>query len=186
MTAKFKKRAKRMSEKEIKEDPGQPPEVVKAKMDLKNEITFQITRPIDSQELHIYVKAPVLAEIVRKMDNGNYPSADYAPIYKGILNNIPDATPGRVFTKPAIGKITRNFVSGTDFSFTEPPRSILLANPDKLAEGFTLVYKMDQGPIPPEMLRKWGKQFCEGCTDIVANARAFRMTWVMHEQDSAK
>lgn len=162
-----------------KEDPGQLPEVVKAREDVKNRVQLEITRPGDGQTLSIFIKAPVLAEIIRKMDPGNYVLAQFAEIYHPILVKHPEAK-GRIVSRPAITRISKNFAAATDFSFAEPPRACLLHNPDLLATGYTLTYKVD-APVPPDTLRRWGKQFMEGCNDIISNARPFKMSWVMNQ-----
>jgi hypothetical protein len=177
-----RKRKKKMADEpqaEKKDDPGQLPEVVKERADLKNQVQLSITRPGDGQSLSIFIKAPVLAEIIRKMDAGNYPFESFQEIYHPVLVRHPKAK-DRIISRPAITRITKNFASGTDFSFSEPPRACLLHNPDLLAEGYTLTYKVSE-PIPPDLLRKWGKQFMEGCQDIISNARPFKMNWVMNQ-----
>jgi hypothetical protein len=153
-------------------------ETVKAVEDKPNQVTLRISRGKSGQSLDIFIKAPVLAEVVRAMASGNYGKADYAEIYKSILVDLPE-NKARVITKPGIAKITKNFISGADFAW-DAPRAILIANPEKLAEGFTLTYKMDQ-PVAPDQLRKWGKMFNDGCKDIISNARPFTMSWVLDE-----
>jgi hypothetical protein len=155
------------------------PEVIKEKVDLKNDVRLEISGPGDGQTLHLFIKAPILAEVIRKMATGNYPLQHYADVYKPILLLREDAK-DRVVTRPAIARATKNFVGGTDFDWNEAPRTPLLANPDMLAEGFTLIVKQDK-PVPPDILRRWGKQFMDGCADIIQNARAFKMSWVMQE-----
>ena len=168
-------------EAEVKE---LPPEVVKARVDVPNSVTLSITRPADGQSLEIYIKAPVLAEIIAKMDTGNYPFDSFSEIYHTVLVKHPQAK-GRILSRPAISRITKNFAGGTDFSFAEPPRACLLHNPELLRAGYKLVYKVDQ-PVPPDQLRKWGKQFMEGCNDIISNARPFKMSWVMNPVDNVE
>lgn len=158
-------------------------EIELMKTNAKNQIIMEISRPDDGQSVAIFIKAPLLAEIVRKMANGNYPKADYSPIYKDLLVPL-EANKERIITKPAVAKITKNFVGGTDFDWAAP-RACLLYNADKLAEGFTLTYKVDQ-PVPPDVMRKWGKMLMDGCNDIIANARPFKMTWIMSETDGEK
>lgn len=162
-------------------------EVIKAREDRRNQVTMTITRPGDAQSLEIYIKAPVLAEIIRKMSPGSYTAADYDKVYKPILLPYPWKEMGKpkpasdiVITRPAVQKITPNFKGGTDFEW-DYPRACLLYNPDALTEGFKLTYKVDK-PIAPDTLRKWGKMFMDGCNDIIANARPFKMSWVMDEQ----
>lgn len=161
------------------------PEVVKEKVDLKNDLRLEIMRAEDGNTLSIYIRAPVLADIIRKMAPGNYRTDEYAAIYKPVLATLVDPATGkevsgRCITRPAITKATKLFVSGTDFLWEEPPRAILVANPDKLAEGFTLTYKMEK-PVSPDVMRRWGKNFIDGCADIISNSRPFKMSWVAEE-----
>ena len=157
------------------------PEVVKAKEDNLHQVKLEISRPPEGSVLHIYIKAPLVAAVIRGMATGNYAKGEYADIYKPVLKEIPDKK-DRVFTRPAITRATNKIVGGTDFSFAEPPRGILLANPDALEEGFTLVYKVD-APVPYDQLKKWGKQLMDGCQEIITNAKPFRMSWVMNKTD---
>lgn len=161
-------------------DPNAP-EVVKARDDRENQVTMHITRPGDGQTLQIYIRAPVLAEIISKMTPGNYDREAYSKIYEPILLAHPEAK-NRVITRGGIARATKNFAAGTDFTWTDPPRPILLCNPQALRDGYTLTYKVDS-PIPPDQIRKWGKMFMDGCQDIISNARAFRMSWVMSKVD---
>lgn len=163
------------------------PEVIKEKVDVKNDLRLEISRSEDGQALAIYVRAPLLASVVRKMAPGNYRIGDYAPIFKPILAQLVDPSngtpvPDRCVTRPAITKVTRNFRSTTDFSWEDLPPAIMVANPDKLEEGYTLNYKVDK-PIPPDIIRKWAKGFMDGCADLIANARSFKMTWVAEAED---
>lgn len=171
-----KKRKKKMDD--VKVEPVL--EVVKERTVDNSQMTMQIFRGQDPQTLSIYVRAPILASVVRNMTPSNYDKAAYAEIYKPILRELP-ANKLKVITRSAISKATRNFVPGTDFSFSENPRAILLANPEALEEGYTLQFKVDV-PVAQEQLRKWGKLFIEGCMDIISNARPFRMSWVMNKE----
>ena len=158
--------------------PAIEPQVVKEKVDETNDITLNITRPPDGAVLNLYIRAPMVARIIRGMADSNYEKAKYAPIYKEVLKEHPEAK-DRVITKKAITQATKNFVGGTDFSFSEPPRAILLANAEALEMGYTLTYKVE-APVPMDMLKKWGKQFMDGCKEIIANAKPFKMSWVMN------
>lgn len=166
-------------------------ETIKAREDIVNQVAFEVSRPDnDASVLHIFLRAPVLAEVIRKFETGNHNKEDLAPIYAPVLlplatlypegKNGKMAPPNLIVTRPGIARVTSNFRAAADFSWTEKPCSILLANPDKLAEGFTLIYKVD-APVPLETIRKWGKWFMDGCKDILANARPFKMSWVMEE-----
>ena len=149
--------------------------------DNKSNITLEISRPDGKQEYHIFIQAPKLAEIIAKMSPGNYALEEYTDIYKTILKPLEKegkTVKDRVITYPAIARITKNFVAGTDFSWNEQPRSCLLYNPEKLREGFTLVYKITE-PVLPDNLRKWGDMFVKGCKDIISNARPFKMSWIL-------
>ena len=175
MTWKKKKGPKKSMTEPAASDPQA--QIVKEKVDEANDITLTITRPPDGQSLNVYIRAPMVARIVRGMADSNYEMAKYSPIYKDILQPHPQAK-DRAVTKKAITLATKSFVGGTDFSFSESPRAILLANADALEAGYTLTYKVD-APVPMDMLKKWGNQFRDGCREIIANARPFKMTWVM-------
>lgn len=154
-------------------------EVLKEKVDLKNDVRLEISSPGDAQTLIITIRAPILAEVIRKMAPGNYLKENYAEVYKPILVPL-EADPKRVVTRPAICKATKNFEPATDFQWEALPRPVLLCNPDMLAAGFSITTKVDK-PVPPDVIRKWGKAFMDGCGDIIQNARPFRMAWVMQE-----
>lgn len=130
-------------------------------------------------KLEVYIRHPMLAEVIRKMTPGNYVRTEYDKVYQSILLAHPESKT-HVVTRPAIYVATKNFGKGVDFSWDQPPRGILLCNPDKLAEGYCLAVDI-KTPVPPETLRRWGKQFVEGCNDIIAASRPFKMTWVMTE-----
>lgn len=156
-----------------------PPEILKAREDLKTQVTLEISRPPEGQSLRIYIKAPLVASVVRNMTPGNYQKESYAAIYKPILKELA-ANPKMVITRPAIAKATRNFVGDVSFDFATQPRAILLCNPEALEEGYTLDFKVET-PVAQDQLRKWGKMFMEGCADIITNTRPFRMAWVMNK-----
>lgn len=174
------KKVKKMSETEV----GTPPQVVKEKVDPVSDVTLQITKPPEGQVLNIYIRAPQVAKVIRQMAKSNYPKEKFAPIYKDILMDLAEAVGKDVgklaVTRKAITTATKCFVSAADFSFTEAPRAILLANPDALEAGYTLTYKFDQ-PVPMDQLKKWGKAFMDGCKELIANARPFRMSWNMNK-----
>jgi hypothetical protein len=162
------------------------PAVLTKEKDKTNQVTLSIIRPAQGQVLEVHVRAPVVARIVRSMAMSNYPVDKFEPIYKDILAIHPmDKTGKTAITRAAISRATKNFEGGTDFGFDRAPRAILLANPDKLEEGYILTYKVET-PVPPDQLRKWGKQFIDGCEDIVSSARPFRMQWVMDETGPEK
>lgn len=173
-----KKARKKMSETAAAPTPATP-EVIKEKVDLKNDVRLEISGAGDGQTLNIFIKAPILAGIIRKMSVGNYPAESYAEVYKPLLVPL-EQDKRRVVTRPAICKATKNFSPQTDFTWEDLPRPALLMNPDKLEEGYTLAVKVDK-PVPPDVIRKWGKAFMDGCADIIQNARPFKMAWVMSE-----
>lgn len=182
MSASTKRKKKRGPRK--MEETENPPEVVKEKVDLPNDVQMTITRPPGANVLNIYIRAPMVAKIVRQMANSNYEKAKYSPIYKGILQDYPEeaaVAKGRVVTKKAITQATKNFVGGTDFSFAEAPRAILLANADILEQGYTLEYAVET-PVPMDVIKKWGKQFMDGCKEIIAAAKPYKMSWVMNKE----
>jgi hypothetical protein len=185
MSTKWKKkrRTKKM-DAENAENVETPTEVVKEKVDIPNDVKMTITRPPGANVLQIYIRAPMVAKIVRQMANSNYEKAKYAPIYKGILQDYPEevaVAKGRVVTKKAITQATKNFVGGTDFNFNEAPRAILLANADILEQGYTLEYTVET-PVPMEQIKRWGKQFMDGCKEIIAGAKPYKMSWVMNKE----
>lgn len=160
------------------------------KVDVKNDVQLEIEGVGDGQSMTVYIRAPELAKIIRKMAMSNYPGDKYAEVYKPILMPHPDAGKdpkykGSVVTRAAIAKTTKNFRGATDFSFEEAPTAILLANPDALEAGYKLTLKLDK-PAPPEVLKKWGKQFIDGCGDIMTNARPFKFTWTMQQTPTYK
>ncbi len=178
-----KKRRSNMAEENpetIHQQPNTPAAIPEKNMrDGVNQITLDISRGADSQSLDIYIRAPILAEIVRKMAPGNFAIAEYAEPYKAILMPL-EGKKDRCVTRPAVTKITNNFAKGADWSW-EAPRAVLIYNPDKLAAGYTINIKLD-APITHSDLKKWGDKFRDGCKDIIANARPFKMSWWMDEQ----
>jgi hypothetical protein len=177
----FKRKRKKKMENESKpEVPPEALEVAKERVIDDTQLKLEISRGADAQSLSIFVQAPLLASVIRNMTPSNYAKDEYDKIYAPILKELA-ANKTRVITRAAIAKATRNFVAGTDFSWTEPPRAILLANPDALEEGYTLQYKVDT-PVAQDQLRKWAKQFMDGCMDIISNARPFKMSWVMNKE----
>lgn len=160
-----------------------------SKKDMKNQGVLEIRGEQGSTgKLVIFFRHPVLADVVAKMACANYPKADFDKIYKPILMDHPNpeaAKQGRAATRPAIYTATKNFEAAADFSFTAPPRGILIANPEALRSGYELTIELSQ-PIPHDTLRKWGKQLMDGCADIIAASRPFKMSWVMTETPLGK
>jgi len=154
------------------------PEDIKVREDHTNRITFKIYREADSQDIKIYLRAPLAAEIIEKMAQGNYDAASFDKVYTSILSLIPEKKSLAV-TRPAIGKVTKNIVSAADWSW-DAPRAVLLANPAALRDGYTLTIKVTE-PIVPDVMREWGSKLVRGLKDIVANARPFTMHWTMDE-----
>lgn len=161
-----------------------PPAPVVDKVDIKNDLQLEIEGAGDGLSLKIYVRAPQLAEVVRKMAPSNWERSAFAPVFKPILLELPQ-NKERVITRGAISKATKNFVGAATLDFNEPPPAILLANPDALAEGYTLIHKLEK-PCPPDVIKKWGKQFMEGCGDIMTAARPFKFAWAMQQVSTFK
>lgn len=139
-------------------------------------------------KLEVYFRHPVLADIVEKMALSNYPRENFDKTYWDILMNHPDPkakAAGRVVTRAAIYTSTKNFEAADDFSFSSPPRGILIANPDALRRGYSLMVEL-KAPVPYDTLRKWGKQLMEGCSDIITASRPFRIEWTMKESTPSK
>lgn len=159
-------------------------EVSMSKADIKNQGVLEIRGEQGATgKLVVFFRHPVLADVVAKMAVANYPKADFDKVYKPILMDHPNpeaAKLGRAATRPAIYTATKNFEAAADFSFTAPPRGILIANPEALRSGFELIVELT-APIPHDTLRKWGKQLMDGCADIIAASRPFKMSWVMTE-----
>jgi hypothetical protein len=146
----------------------------------KTQVQLEIIRdPDDLSQFKIFIKAPLLASIVEKMTPGVYPKAEYHEVYGPILE-LAEGYKDKVVSRPAIYGATNYFVKGSDFSFLEKPRGVLLANPKALREGFTLTYK-PKDPIPLEDLKKWGANVMKGCEEILNNTRPFKMVWFMNE-----
>lgn len=164
-------------------------EVAKGGEDSKYRIHLLIERDEDTSRLKIFIKAPLVADIVRKMTPGNYSREGVSAIYKDILKTITkeDGTPDpkaadRFETRPAIGLATKKFVRSTEFNWAEGPSTLLISNPDKLTEGFTISVKVDE-PVAHDTLKSWGKSFMDGCKEIITNARPFQMHWVMDKTE---
>lgn len=138
-----------------------------------------VERADDGQSVSIYIKAPKLAEVVRKMAPGNYALKEYAEPYRPILVPL-EADKTRAITRPAITTITKNLVRGADWSW-DAPRACLLYNPDALEAGFTVKVKLDQ-PITEDITRNWAMMLVNGCKDIMKNAKPFRMSWILMEE----
>lgn len=175
------KRVKKMSEEKIAEDFGL------SKKDIKNNGVLEIRGEQGSTgKLEIYFRHPVLADIIEKMAIGNYPTANFAAVYKPILMDHPNPqAKGRSVSRPAIYAATKNFEAAEDFSFSSAPRGVLISNPTALREGFSLVIEL-KAPVPHDTLRKWGKQLMDGCADIIAASRPFKMAWTMQESVPGK
>lgn len=157
------------------------------KSDQKNSGILEIRAENGSAgRLEVYFRHPVLAEVIEKMALGNYPTDQFDKIYKPVLMDHPDPkAKGRSASRPAIYNATKNFVASADFDFTQPPRGILIANPKALRDGFSLFVEL-KTPVPHDTLRKWGKQLMDGCADIIAASRPFKMQWVMTESTPGK
>lgn len=136
--------------------------------------------------LEVFFRHPVLAEVVSKMGMGNYPREQFDKIYAPCLLDFPDPkAKGKVVSRPAIYNTTKNFVAATDFDFAQPPRGVLISNPDALRAGFSLFIEL-KTPVPTDTLRKWGKMLMDGCADIISASRPFTMQWVMTESVPGK
>ncbi len=133
--------------------------------------------------LEIYIRHPVLAEIIKNMTPGNYKKDGYDKVYAPCFLTLPAAT-DRCITRPAIYGSTKNFVKGTDWSW-DAPRAILISNPEKLIQGFSLTIEL-KAPVPQDQLRRFGKMFMDGCSDIISAARPFKMTWNMVETTAGR
>lgn len=164
-------------------------DVAVSKKDLKNQGVLEIRGEQGSTgKLEIYFRHPVLAEIIEKMSVGNYPRESFSSVYKPILMDHPDkkaAGQGKAATRPAVYTASKNFEAADDFSFSSPPRGVLVSNPQALRDGFSLLVEL-KAPVPHDTLRKWGKQLMEGCNDIIAASRPFRMSWTMTESTPGK
>ena len=139
-------------------------------------------------KLEIYFRHLVLADIVEKMAMSNYPRDNFDPVYKPILMDHPDPkakAANRVVTRALIYAATKNFEAAEDFSFSSTPRGILIANPEALRAGYSLMVEL-KAPVPYDTLRKWGKQLIEGCSDIITASRPFRINWTMTESTPSK
>lgn len=138
--------------------------------------------------LEVYFRHPVLAEVVDKMAIGNYPKDQFDKVYSPCLLDHPNPKAkeqGRVVSRPAIYTATKNLVAGSDFDFSQPPRGVLISNPEALRKGFSIFIEL-KTPVPHDTLRKWGKLLMDGCADIIAASRPFTMQWVMTEKTPTK
>lgn len=162
-------------------------ETLISKGDIKNEGVLEIRAENGSAgRLEVYFRHPVLAEVVSKMGMGNYPTEQFDKVYGPCLMPHPDPkAKGRSVSRPAIYNSTKNFVASADFDFSQPPRGVLIANPEALRTGFSLFIEL-KTPVPTDTLRKWGKQLMDGCADIIAASRPFTMQWVMTESVPGK
>lgn len=154
------------------------------KVDVKNDVSLEIEGQGDGLTLKISVRAPLLAEVIRKMAPGNYPRADYHESLRPIMMPL-EANKERVVTRPAIAKTTKNFAGSTVLDMNEPPPAIMVANPDALVSGYTITLKLDK-PCPPDLVKRWAKQFIDGCGDIMTAARPFKYTWYMQQTPTYK
>lgn len=166
----------------------QTPEMVYSK-DLKAQGSLEIRADNGSAgRLEIYFRHPVLADVVEKMGISNFGMDDFDPVYKPILLPHPDPkarAAKRCVTRTAIYNATKNFRSGTDFDFAQPPCGILICNPEALRQGFSLFIEL-KAPVPTDTQRKWGKQLVDGCNDIISSARPYTMAWVFKETTPTK
>lgn len=171
---------------ELKETQG---EAVITKGDGKNTGVLEIRADNGAAgRLEVYFRHPILAEVIAKMGVGNYMGDQFDKVYKSILLEHPDPkakAAGRVVTRPAIYTSTKNIVGGTDFDFNQPPRGVLLSNPEALRQGFSLFVEL-KNPVPYDTLRKWGKMLMDGCSDIIAASRPFTMSWYAVESTPGK
>jgi len=138
--------------------------------------------------LEIYMRHPVLAEVIEKMAMGNFPKDQFDEVYAPCLLEFPDPKAKeqkKVVSRPAIYTTTKHFVGGTDFDFSAPPRGVLIANPEALRKGFSLFINL-KAPVPTDVLRRWGNQWRDGCSDIITASRPFVMQWVMTEKPLSK
>lgn len=166
-------------------NPPNPPLVTKN--DHKNSGILEIRAENGSAgRLEVFFRHPVLAEVIDKMAIGNYPTDQFDKVYKPCLLDHPDPkAKGRSVSRPAIYNATKNFVASADFDFTQPPRGVLIANPEALRNGFSLFIEL-KTPVPHDTLRKWGKMLMDGCADIISASRPFTMQWVMTENTPGK
>lgn len=154
------------------------------KRDLKNQGVVEIRGEQGSTgKLEIFIRQPLLADVIDKISMGNYPAGDFDKVYKPCLMEHPDPkAKGRAVSRPAIYAATKNFEAAADWSW-ETPRGVLVANPEALRNGFSLIIELTT-PVPHDTLRKWGKKFDDGCKDIVAASRPFKMAWVTSASES--
>ena len=191
-SAKRTRKRKHMSEADTLEKPvaveekaPEAPQLLIVKKDEKGRIEIRADNG-SAGRLEIYIRHPVLADVVEKMGISNYPADQFDDIYKPVL--LPHPNPGakgRVVTRSSIYQATKNIVGGTDFDFSLPPRGILISNPEALRKGFSLFVEL-KAPVPHDVLRKWGEMLKSGCSDIISASRPFTMQWVMTEKTPTK
>lgn len=162
-------------------------EIILSKTDLKNSGVLEIRAEQGTTgRLEVFFRHPVLAKVIAKMAMGNYPAADFASVYKPCLMEYPDPkAKGRAVSRPSIYAATKNLEAATDFDFARPPRGVLVANPEALDKGFSLLIDI-KAPVPPDSVRKWGELLIKGCADIIAAARPYKMQWIMSESPMTK
>src|SRR5690242_18361691 len=102
-----------------------------SKRDLKNSGVVEIRgEQGGTGKLVVFIRNPALADVIEKMAMGNYPTADFDKTYKSCLMPYPSPdAKGRSVSRPAIYAATKNFEAAADFSFSSPPRGVLIANP---------------------------------------------------------
>lgn len=138
--------------------------------------------------LEVYIRHPILADVVANMALGNYPKTEFAKEYAPVLMDFPDPKAkslGFVATRPAITQATKNLEAAADFDFSKLPRTILFSNPDALRAGFSLFIDL-KAPVAPDALRKWGKHVMDGASDIIVASRPYKMRWVASEEPMPK
>ena len=156
-----------------------PEDIDLVKKNLKNSGILHIRGNGTPSTLEVYIRQPVLADIIEKMTPGNYHYAQYDPIFHPILIRLPKKEE-LVVTRPAIYIATTNFAKATVLDFSTLPPGILLCNHEKLREGFVLSVNL-KAPVPNDTLRKWGKHFNDGVNDIISASKPFKMEWILRE-----
>lgn len=171
------------------------PPIEAEKVDVTNDVHVSM-ESVDGTTLEISVRAPKLAAVIEKMVKFNWPKEKVNKIFHPILDfpvvaedasdELKAQAAANFYTRPAVYKITKNFVAGgSELNLEQAPPALMVYNPTALRDGYKLLIKIEK-PYPPDVLRRWGKQFIDGCADIIANARPFRMTWTMKETPSFK
>lgn len=205
-TREKKGRKRKMSE--LIEANGEAPktaqelDMLKERKDKNTNTYFAIEGQGDGTTVHITLKAPKVAAVVRKMVVGNYLKSDIDKVFHPILQ-LPiyhgrEKQPGlseeehkkkeaeyhktHCRTVPGISKATKCFdaQAAGQFSFDNLPPAVLLYNPDMLEAGYTLVVKLDK-PTTDAALKKWGKSVIDGISEIIKAAKPFKMTWAAEE-----